>query len=226
MERSPEFLIDESIKDRKNAHCNTRGQKMARHNVQAFRKSALIAATIDEIGRAGSLEVTMSQIARKAGVSSALAHHYFGSKDRLFLAAMRAILSDFRDEVRLRLIGCITPRDRVDQIVQACFSPANFRPEVVAAWLNFYVLAQTSTQAHRVLRVYQRRLHSNLLVGLRPLAGPVAESVAQTTAALIDGLYIRQALRNESLDAAASVQLVTAYLDRTLGRQSTQEVRP
>lgn len=196
---------------------------MTRANVSALRRSALIAATIDEIGEAGSLEVTVSQIARKAGVSSALAHHYFGSKDQLFLAAMRSVLSDFGAEVRACLADRHSPRDRVDGIVAVCFSPQNFRPAVVAAWLNFYVLAQTAPQAHRLLRVYQRRLHSNLLAELRPLAGSDAVAIAQTTAALIDGLYIRQALRNESLDAAASIGLVTAYLDGVLAPQNTRQ---
>jgi len=198
-------------------------KRMTRTQVPAQRRSALIAATIDQIGQTGSLEVTVSQIARKAGVSSALAHHYFGSKDQLFLAAMRSVLSDFGAEVRARLRGVTAPRDRVDGMVEVCFSPTNFRPEVVAAWLNFYVLAQTATPAHRLLRVYQRRLHSNLLAELRPLAGADAVAVAQTTAALIDGLYIRQALRNESLDAAASIGLVTAYLDGVLGPQHTRQ---
>ncbi|PWR03608.1 transcriptional regulator BetI [Meridianimarinicoccus roseus] len=201
---------------------------MKRANVQALRKSALIAATIDQIGATGSLEVTVSQIARKAGVSSALAHHYFGSKDQLFLAAMRAILSDFGAEVRAECAGLETPRRRVDAIVRTCFSPGNFRPEVVASWLNFYVLAQTSREAHRLLRVYQRRLHSNLLAELRPVADVRAPQIAQTVGALIDGLYIRQALRNESLDAAASIGLVTDYLDGVLGAkpQDSKDHRP
>lgn len=196
---------------------------MARPNVQALRKSALIDATIHEIGRTGSLEVTVSQIAKKAGVSSALAHHYFGSKDQIFLAAMRSIMGDFGAEVQAALKGIAQPRARVDLIVASCFSPLNFRSEVIASWLNFYVLAQTSTQAHRLLRVYQRRLHSNLLVELRALAGSGAEAVAQTTAALIDGLYIRQALRNESLDAQASIRLVTRYLDLALADENPRQ---
>ncbi len=63
---------------------------MPRTGMMAIRKDALVNATISEIGRKGSLDVTVSQIAKAAGVSSALAHHYFGSKDHLLLAAMRA----------------------------------------------------------------------------------------------------------------------------------------
>jgi TetR/AcrR family transcriptional repressor of bet genes len=45
---------------------------------EPLRRKALVAATVDVIGEAGSLDVTGGQIAIRAGMSSALAHHYFG----------------------------------------------------------------------------------------------------------------------------------------------------
>ena len=56
---------------------------MPKVGVEPIRKAALVNATIAEVGRAGSLDVTVSQIAKRAGMSSALAHHYFGAKDEL-----------------------------------------------------------------------------------------------------------------------------------------------
>ncbi|MEO0746592.1 MAG: TetR family transcriptional regulator, partial [Pseudomonadota bacterium] len=72
---------------------------MPKVGMEPIRRDALVRATIAEIGAAGTLDVTVSQIARRAGMSSALAHHYFGGKDRIFLAAMRHILRGFRAEV-------------------------------------------------------------------------------------------------------------------------------
>ncbi len=190
---------------------------MPRTGMMALRKDALVNATIGEIGRAGSLDVTVGQIARAAGVSSALAHHYFGSKDELFLAAMRAILSEFGAEARRELAAADSPRGRLGAIVRASFGGQNFRAEVVAAWLNFYVLAQTQPQAARLLRIYQHRLVSNLTHALRPLCAH-PESVARTAAALIDGLYIRHALAEAGPpDAAAAIATVEGYLDLALG---------
>jgi TetR/AcrR family transcriptional repressor of bet genes len=59
--------------------------------------------------------------------------------------------------------------------------------------MTFYVQAQTSPDALRLLRVYQRRLRSNLTHALRPLCDDPRQA-ADTMAALIDGLYIRAAL--------------------------------
>ena len=124
---------------------------MPRTGMMAIRKDALVNATIAEIGRAGHLNVTMGQIAKAAGVSSALAHHYFGSKDDLLLAAMRAILAEFGAEARVRLAGAGSAFGRLKAIAEASFEGRNFRPEVISAWLTFYVMAQRDAEAARVL---------------------------------------------------------------------------
>jgi TetR/AcrR family transcriptional repressor of bet genes len=181
--------------------------------MEPIRKAALVKATIAEIGRAGSLDVTVSQIARRAGMSSALAHHYFGNKEQMFLAAMRHVLSLYGAEVRGALATAEGPRARLSAIVRVSFAAASFRREVVGAWLNFYVLAQTVPEAKRLLRVYQRRLRSNLLAELRPLVGERAPGVADGVGALIDGVYIREALSDRAPDGAAAARIVLAYLE-------------
>jgi TetR/AcrR family transcriptional repressor of bet genes len=185
---------------------------MPKLGMQPIRKTALVNATILEIGSAGSLDVTVGQIAKRAGMSTALAHHYFGGKEAIFLAAMRHILSLYGAEVRGALATATSAEARLDAILLASFSPANFRREVVSAWLNFYVLAQTVPGARRLLLVYQRRLQSNLVHALRRLVGPRASAVAQTLGALIDGVYLREALSANPSDSKASVALVKASL--------------
>ncbi len=189
---------------------------MPKVGMEPIRKAALVKATIVEIGRAGSLDVTVSQIAKRAGMSSALAHHYFGSKEEIFLAAMRHILSLYGAEVRGALHLATGPEARLKAILWASFSPANFRREAVGAWLNFWVLAQTVPEAKRLLAVYQRRLRSNLLAALRPLAGDKAEAMAEGLGALIDGLYLREVLKSGSPDGAAAVQTAMEYLNSQL----------
>lgn len=185
---------------------------MPKLGMEPIRKEALVKATITEIGRTGSLDVTVSQIAKRAGMSSGLAHHYFGSKEDMFLAAMRHIMTIYGAEVRGALCVAQTPLERVEAILAASFSPANFRREAVGAWLNFWVLAQTVPEAKRLVAVYQRRLRSNLLAGLRPLAGARAEAVADGLGALIDGLYLREVLKSGPPDGSAAVTVAMGYL--------------
>jgi TetR/AcrR family transcriptional repressor of bet genes len=189
--------------------------EMPKSGAEPVRRDALVRATIAEIGAAGTLDVTVSQIARRAGMSSALAHHYFGGKSQIFLAAMRHILTEFGDEVRAELAGA-EPRDRAAAIIRACFAPSCFADETISAWMTFYVLAQTEGGARRLWRIYQRRLKSNLTHALRPISAR-PEADADTLAALIDGLYIRAALdrRQDPGDGAApALRLLTTLTGR------------
>jgi TetR/AcrR family transcriptional repressor of bet genes len=180
---------------------------MPKTGMEPIRREALVKATIAEIGAVGSLDVTVSQIARRAGMSSALAHHYFGGKDQIFLAAMRRIMSDFGNEVR-RELARARPEDRAEAIIRACFAESCFAPQTISAWMTFYVLAQTNPQALRLWRIYQARMRANLTHALRPVCAD-PRSAANTLTALIDGLYIRAALNDPDSPEPAVAQALS-----------------
>ena len=190
---------------------------MPRVGQEPARRAALVSATISEIGQAGSLDVTVGQIAKRAGMSAALAHYYFDSKDAIFLAAMRHILHEFSLLVRARMKSARTPAEKLTGIIEASLGKEQFADEIVAAWLVFYVQAQRSPDVARLLRVYANRLHSNLVYHLSHFA-PVhrAHQIAQGTAAMIDGFYIRHALQNCPPDRPTSRALVKEYLELCL----------
>lgn len=188
------------------------GHAMPKIGMEPLRRRALIDAAINAIGERGALDVTMSDIARRAGVSPALAHHYFGGKEDLLFATMRHILAELGSDLREAVEGR-DGTERVRAIIAVNFSAKQFRPEIIAAWLAFYVEAQKSPTLRRLLRIYARRLQSNLVHGLKPLM-PWAEAVrtAEGIAALIDGLYIRRALKDGPPAAASAIALVEDYL--------------
>ncbi|WP_299190661.1 transcriptional regulator BetI [uncultured Litoreibacter sp.] len=191
---------------------------MPKVGMEPIRRKALVEATIAEISAAGSLDVTVSAISRRAGVSSGLAHHYFGGKEQIFQAAMRHILRVFGAEVAQRLADAPTPRGRLEAVIRASFWDTAFKPASVSAWLNLYVRAHSNAEALRLLRVYQSRLRSNLLHDLRPLCGARADDIACGIGALIDGLYIRAALGGAQ-ETAHAADIVLSYLNAELKRQ-------
>lgn len=186
---------------------------MPRLGMRAVRKAALVEAAIAEIGEAGTIDVTVGSIARRAGVSSALAHHYFGSKEQILIAAMRHILGVYGAQVRAALAHAQAPAERLEAIINASFNHENFRREVVSAWLNFYVLAMTSPDAQRLLSIYQRRLRSNLVHEFRAIGRGSAVAAADTISAIVDGLYIREALSQGPGKAGAARELALACVD-------------
>lgn len=192
--------------------------------MEPLRRRALIDATISAIGERGSLDVTMSEIAGRAGVSSALAHHYFGAKDELLQATMRHLLAELNADARQALATARSPRERVSAVIAINFSDKQFQPETIAAWLAFYVEAQKSQALRRLLRIYARRLHSNLMSGLSALVtGAEAERAAEAIAALIDGLYIRRALKDGTPNAASAIAIVEDYVAGMLGEPRSRE---
>ncbi len=192
---------------------------MPRIGMEPLRRKALVDATLRTIGQQGSLDVTMSDIAREAGVSPALAHHYFGSKQQLLVATIRSLLARLRADAVAALENLKTPRERLSAIIRVSFQADQFTPETVAAWLAFYVEAQRSEEVRRLLVIYARRLRSNLLDSLERLCPPDdAARIAEGVAAMIDGLYIRQSLRSAPIGSTASITLTEDYLDLQLRR--------
>lgn len=192
---------------------------MPKLGMEPLRRRALIDATISAISERGTLDVTMSDIAGRAGVSSALAHHYFGAKDELLQATMRQLLADLGRDSIAALARTRTPRERVSAVIAVNFSAEQFREEIIHAWLAFYVEAQKSAALRRLLRVYARRLHSNLMSGLAPLLPrSEAERIAEAIAAMIDGLYIRRALRDGLPNPISAAALVEDFVETKLAR--------
>jgi len=191
---------------------------MPKLGMEPIRREALVKATIAEVGFGGTLDVTVARIARRAGMLSALAHHYFGGKEQMFLAAMRHVLRVYAAAVRGALAGAPTGRARAEALIRANFAAGSFRREVVSAWLNFYVYALTVPEARRLVRVYHARLRSNLVDALRPLVGGRAPALAGDLAALIDGVYLHAVLGTDDPDGPAAAARVLAHLDAELQR--------
>lgn len=190
---------------------------MPKIGMEPLRRKALVDATLRAVGDHGSLTVSMSEIARHAGVSPALAHHYFGSKEQLVIETIRSLLRTLREDAVAALRQAATPRDRISAVIRVNFQAHQFAPETVAAWLAFYTEAQRSEEVRRLLVVYARRLNSNLLSSLKRLCTPQeAAAIADGAAAMIDGLYLRQGLRSAPVSIESSIALTESYVDAQL----------
>ncbi|WP_018239081.1 transcriptional regulator BetI [Ensifer sp. BR816] len=200
---------------------------MPKVGMEPVRRKALVDATLRVIGDQGTVAVTMSDIARTAGVSPALAHHYFGSKEQLLIATVRSLLRQLRQDAVVELKAAATPRERVSALVRVSFRADQFAPDTVAAWLAFYSEAQRCEDVRRLLVVYARRLRSNLLASLRALCpADDAERIAEGAAAMIDGLYIRQSLKSAPISIEASIALTEDYVATHLDQLRRQGRAP
>ncbi len=167
----------------------------------ANRRQLLVDVTIDSLAELGPSGTTLAQIAGSAGVSPGLVAHYFADKDGLLAAAFRALVARVNQQLRWRLAGAGTPRERIRAIIDAHLSPEEFDERIGRAWLAFWSQVPQVESLARVQKVYQRRLISNLRSSLgQLLPRPQALELAAVIAALIDGTWLQAALAGLKVD--------------------------
>ncbi len=184
---------------------------------------ALINAAIDMIGDHGSLDVPVKEIARQAGMSSALAFHYFGGKDEILTETMRHLLREFTASVVSAMHEARSPQERIDAVILASFSDEQFERKTIAAWLVFYLHAYSSPSAARLLSIYRRRLSSNLASALSAMTGREnSRQIALGLGALIDGIYIRQGLDPEGPDPESARLMCRNFIASALAHEPNE----
>ncbi|WP_298960288.1 transcriptional regulator BetI [uncultured Roseibium sp.] len=196
---------------------------MPKVGMEAERRRSLIDATVDAIHERGYSDITMAQIAKRAGVSGGLVHHYFGSKDQLLAATMRHLLAELGREISEGLAKAETPRQRISAIIAGNFAVDQFQPTVIAAWLAFYVQSRTTDSNRRLLRIYAARLASNLTHALLAfMPRHEARRIAEGTASMIDGVWIRQALSDTKTDRQAAIAMVEDYVETQIAAHAAR----
>lgn len=169
------------------------------------RRTAILDAAREQFAERGYVGASVRAIARQAAVDPALVHHYFGTKEQVFVAAM-ALPFDPAERLPAVLAG---DRDGVGERLVRLFLDAWEQPEFRTPMLGLLRSAITSDQGAAMLREF---------VGSALLAR-VAESVGQSdplrveaaAAQMIGAVVLRYVIGIEPL-ASASVDEVVALL--------------
>lgn len=190
---------------------------MPKVGMQPIRRAQLIDATLECVHRYGLSDTTIARISRQAGVSSGIISHYFGGKDGLLEATMREMLRHLGQGVVMRAESARDPLGHLHAIIDGNFDFEQVAPRSVTTWLAFWTQAMHVPELARLQKINMRRLQSNLRHWLRQLL-PLerARIVADGTAALIDGLWLRGAFEQGGIDADYARQVCRDYLDLQL----------
>lgn len=192
---------------------------MPKVGMDEIRRPQLIQATMEVINQVGLQGATTSLISKAAGVSPGIINHYFGGKDGLLEATMRSILQQLSDGVQQRL-SQTHPDDvvgRLRAIVGGNFDARQLDRKVVTTWLAFWSQAMHKPQLYRLQRVNEQRLLSHLRLELkRVMDADRVRFVAQATAALIDGIWLRGALNPDGINSELAQRIITDYLEQQL----------
>ncbi len=206
-----------------------RARRSGRRGGDSGTREAILAAARARFGDLGYDRATIRGIAADAGVDAALVHHFYGSKERLFVAAMRlpvnpsdvldrALAPGARDEGRG--LG-----EHLVRTVLGVWDVAEMR----ASFLGLLRSATTSEQAAAMLREFATGAILGRLAEVAQQAAPGEAGDAEYRAALVASQVLGLALTRYVLELhalkRASTDDLAAAIGPTLDRYLSGQVR-
>lgn len=175
------------------------------------RRAAILDAARGQFAAKGYAGASVRGIAREAGVDPALVHHYFGSKEQVFVAAMELPFQP-AELVPQVLEG---DRDGLGERLVRLFLRIWADPDFRTPMLGMLRSALTGEQGATMLREF---VGSALLARIAEAAGPVDPLRVEAAAAQMVGVVLlRHVVRMEPL-ASASEDEIVAVVAPTLQR--------
>ena len=108
-----------------------------RRRLSEARQTQILQAAVEVIRERGLCETRISDIADRAGTSSALVIYYFQSKDRLLGEALAFSEERFYEETARELQGITSARDQLVRLIQLSCSPG---PDARQDWMDEWML--------------------------------------------------------------------------------------
>ncbi|MGZ0898942.1 transcriptional regulator BetI [Pseudomonas putida] len=197
---------------------------MPKVGMQPIRRQQLIEATLQAVDQVGLGDASIALIARLAGVSNGIISHYFRDKNGLIAATMGYIMSMLNEGVRARrqALKDDSPRAHLKVIIEGNFDASQVNGPAMKTWLAFWASSMHQPDLHRLQRINDHRLYSNLCCQFRR-ALPLyhARKAARGLAALIDGLWLRGALSGDAFDTDQAIRIAYEYMELQLAKQHT-----
>jgi AcrR family transcriptional regulator len=189
------------------------------------RRIEMLRAAAELICERGFGETRIADVAKRAGVSSALVIYYFGTRDRLLVDALRHSEESFYEAAEKMLAEVTSLRERLSLLIKwTCVPEAD--NEIPGAWgLWFDLWAQAfrhdEVKAGRVeLDARWRRMIVDAIKSAEATAEVDADVDARLFAlefaALLDGLSIQVALEDPEVDSEVAYDIAMRFAEREL----------
>jgi len=198
------------------------------------RRTEMLHAAAELICERGFGETRIADVAKRAGVSSALVIYYFGTRDRLLVDALRHSEESFYEAAEKMLAEVTSLRERLSLLIKWTCVPQTDN-EIPGAWgLWFDLWAQAfrhdEVKAGRVeLDARWRRMIVDAIKSAEASDELDVEVDARLFAlefsALLDGLSIQVALDDPEVDSDVAYKIAMRFAERELNLPSTTKRR-
>ena len=190
---------------------------MARRKLSEARRAQILQAAVAVIGERGLCDTRISDIAARAGSSSALVLYYFQSKDRLLGEALAFSDEQFYAETARELAGIDSATGQLVRLIElSCALGEEAGKDVLdewVLWLDLWARAPRDRDVAKDREALDRRWRDAIADIVRAGQergefGPVdAEDFAIRLGAMIDGLAIQVVLGDPQVNAARMFEI-------------------
>jgi AcrR family transcriptional regulator len=184
------------------------------------RRIEMLRAAAELICERGFGDTRIADVAKRAGVSSALVIYYFGTRDRLLVDALRYSEESFYEAAEQMLAEVASLRERLSLLIQWTCVPEG-TGEIPGAWgLWFDLWAQAFR--HDEIKAGRAELDARwrkMIVDALDSSDMSAKDkrmFALEFAALLDGLSIQVALDDPEVDSDLAYDIAMRFAEREL----------
>jgi AcrR family transcriptional regulator len=185
----------------------------------------ILEAACDLIAADGIDEVRIARVARRAGASTALVHHYFSTREELLEQALIHSFELAGDERFQKPAGVTETATRaLARGIGECLPLPGSQEREWVLWVELWLRGVREPElrpvAARLYRRYREWVAGLIRAGIASgefRADVDVEAIADVAMALLDGAGIRALIRDPAMDVESARELVAERLAKELG---------
>jgi AcrR family transcriptional regulator len=198
-----------------------------RRKLSELRRKQILEAAVRVISERGLCDTRISDVAERAGASSALVIYYFNTKDRLLAEALTYSEESFYAETAQELARIESAKERLIRLIELSCSAGPAKEggwlEGWVLWLDLWARAPRDPDVARDRESLDRLWRTAIADIVRDgqqrgeFRSVEAEEFALRLAALIDGLAIQVVLGDPAVSAARMFEICVRSVAAELG---------
>ena len=189
-----------------------------RAQARIARREQLIAATMKCIARKGLSSMTLSDVAKQAGLSQGIVNLHFDSKDNLLNETLRHVANDYRDQFEKALKRAEpTPAARLLAVLELDLKPSICDRNKLAVWFAFWGEVKSRPTYRKICDEYDRYYDSEV----ERLCEEIIEdggydvdaaAAAEALTSLTNGLWLSFLISPKDFDRDTAMNAIMSYL--------------
>ena len=158
-------------KTRSDAADQIKGTRLSRtqrgKQIAVLRKRQITGAAYEIIAEKGYYNFTMMDIAKRAGVSSGLIHHYFKDKENMLVTLLREMQQTVRSTTEKALEEVTEPKEKLEVFMDRAFALVENQREYLYVTYDFLTQIKYNERMQRIMSKLYRGYRETMVDILR-----------------------------------------------------------